>query len=107
MGRVKGRAPFLQLRNNKAECTRFSTKENIVRRGPCDTASEHAGGVGASNRRFLPHHLSSEGQLRGNRTCFPTMQHVVPTLALLGRSESTGLSRGALQVSVGMGGLTA
>lgn len=39
----------------------------------------------------------------GETTCFSTMQHVVPTLALLGRSESTGLSSGALQDSVGRG----
>ena len=45
----------------------------------------------ASDRHFLPHPLSSDSQLRANRTCFPTLEHVVPTLELLGRSESTGL----------------
>ena len=59
--------------------------------------------MGASDRHFVPHPLSSDGQLRGNRTCFPTLEHVVPTLELLGRSESTGLSSGALQDSVGRG----
>eukprot|EP00069_Balaena_mysticetus_P005705 bmy_18247T0 len=48
-----------------------------------------------SNSTFLT--LSSEGQLRGNRTCFLAMEHVVPTLEFHGRSKSSGLSSGALQ----------
>ena len=32
----------------------------VTRHGLCDTASEHAGGMGACNRHFLPHHLCSE-----------------------------------------------
>ena len=40
---------------------------------------------------------------QGKQDLLPKMQHVVPTLELLSRSESTRLHSGALQDSVGRG----
>lgn len=49
---------------------------------------------------FSPQHPSSAGQLGGRRACLLGMGHEVPTLELLGRSKSTGLSSSALLDSV-------